>query len=89
VTKAVHPHHRLLLLNHLSEAEIELRVAAQYECLQATPAHDSVRAALAQVKEAREWISTKLAVEVSGPKPVLTARQTHQAIQRRMARLAP
>ncbi len=89
MTKPVHPNHRLRLLNHLSEAEIDLRVTAQYECLKATPAHESVRAALARVQEAKEWISTQLAVALPEAKPTLTARQHHQAVQRRMARLTP
>lgn len=89
MTKPVHPNHRLRLLNHLSEAEIDMRVAAQYECLKATPAHDAVRAALVRVQEAKEWITTHLTVELPAPKPTMTARQQHQAVQRRMARLTP
>ena len=34
-----------------------------FECLKGTPAHDSVRVALAQVGLARTWVKEKLAVE--------------------------
>ncbi|MDI1335807.1 MAG: hypothetical protein PSU94_06435, partial [Lacunisphaera sp.] len=38
-------------------------------CLQGTPAHDQVRAALAQVASARVWVKEKLEVEPARMKP--------------------
>ncbi len=87
--RSVPPNTKLRLLNHLSQAEIDLRVAAQFECCQATPAHQMVRAALARIGEARHWLNQNLASELPATKPLLSARQQHQAVQRRMAKLAP
>lgn len=85
----VHPHTKLRLLNHLSQAEIDLRVAAQFECFRATPAHQAVRAALARIEEARHWADKNVPVELPAVQPTLSAREQHRAVQRRMARLAP
>jgi len=59
----VHPSTRQYLDDHLGQAEFALRVATNFECLKGTPAHESVRAALAQVAQARVWVKEKLAVE--------------------------
>jgi hypothetical protein len=59
----VHPSTRQYLDDHLGQAEFALKVATNFECLKGTPAHDSVRAALAQVAQARTWVREKLAVE--------------------------
>ena len=61
---AVHPSTRQHLDDHLGQAEFALRVAANFECLKGTPAHDAVRRALAQVGEARTWVRESLVVEV-------------------------
>jgi hypothetical protein len=87
--RPVHPHAKLRLLNHLSQAEIDLRVAAQFECLQATPAHQKVRAALAGIKEARQWLKEKLLVEPAAPQAALSPREQHRVVHRRMGKLAP
>lgn len=87
--RPVHPHTKLRLLNHLSQAEIDLRVAAQFECCKATPAHQTVRAALAGIKEAREWLQQNVSVEPVGPQAALAPREQHRAVHRRMAKLAP
>jgi hypothetical protein len=87
--KSVPPDTKLRLLNHLSRAEVEVRVAAQFECCQATPAHQSVRAALARIGEARHWLSQNLTAELPATNPLLSPRQHHRAVQRRMAKLAP
>ena len=65
----VHPSTRQHLDDHLGQAEFALRVAVNFECLKGTPAHDSVRAALAQVGLARTWVRDKLAVEQVTMKP--------------------
>jgi len=67
----VHPSTRQHLDDHLGQAEFALRVAVNFECLKGTPAHDSVRAALAQVGLARTWVKEKLAVEQPTMKPNL------------------
>ena len=59
----VHPSTRQYLDDHLGQAEFALRVATNFECLKGTPAHENVRAALAQVAQARTWVREKLAVE--------------------------
>ena len=59
----VHPSTRQHLDDHLGQAEFALKVAMNFECLKGTPAHDSVRAALAQVGLARTWVKEKLAVQ--------------------------
>lgn len=60
---------RSYLDSHLSQAEFALKVAANFACLQGTPAHESVRAALAQVEQARTWVREKLPVETATMKP--------------------
>lgn len=87
--RPVHPNTKLRLLNHLSQAEIELRVAAQFDCCQATPAHRLVRAALARAEEARAWLRANVAVELPVAPALLSPRAQHRAVHKRMARLAP
>jgi hypothetical protein len=65
----VHPSTRQHLNDHPGQAEFALKVAMNFECLTGTPAHDSVRAALAQVGRARTWVREKLAVEPATVKP--------------------
>ena len=60
---------RLYLDSHLSQAEFALKVAANFACLHGTPAHESVRVALAQVEQARTWVREKLPVETAAMKP--------------------
>ena len=55
--------------DHLGQAEFALKLAANFDCLKGTPAHDSVRAALARVVEARSWVREQLAVERPAMKP--------------------
>jgi hypothetical protein len=59
----VDPSTRSHLDDHLGQAEFALKVAANFDCLKNTPAHESVRAALARVAEARGWVRERLAVE--------------------------
>lgn len=84
---------RQCLDDHLGQAEFALRVAANFDCLKGTPAHDSVRAALTQVAEAREWVRQKLAVEAAKVGPPDLAYQTTAArrriVHQRLARHAP
>ena len=79
--------------DHLSQAEFALNVAANFDCLKGTPAHESVRAALARVAEARVWVRERLAVEPPAMKPTesvcLTVAEQRRIVMRRMARLAP
>jgi hypothetical protein len=49
----VAPSSRSHLDDHLGQAEFALKVAANFDCLKNTPAHEAVRAALARVAEAR------------------------------------
>jgi hypothetical protein len=60
---------RQYLDSHLGQAEFALKIAANFACLQGTPAHDQVRAALAQVAGARSWVKEKLEVEPVRIKP--------------------
>ncbi len=62
---------RQYLDSHLGQAEFALKIASNFACLQGTPAHDQVRAALAQVAGARAWVREKLAVEPVSLKPRL------------------
>ena len=79
--------------DHLSQAEFALTVAANFDCLKGTPAHESVRAALARVAEARVWVRERLAVEPPAIKSAestsLTVAEQRRIVMRRMARLAP
>ena len=59
----VDPSTRSHLDDHLGQAEFALKVAANFDCLKATPAHEAVRVALARVAEARGWVRERLAVE--------------------------
>ena len=59
----VPPSTRQHLDDHLGQTEFALKVAMNFECLKGTPAHESVRAALAQVAQARIWVKEELAVE--------------------------
>lgn len=87
--RPVHPNTKLRLLNHLSEAEIELRVAARFECCKATPAHHEVRAALALVGQAKRRLKENVPVESGALKTVMSPREQHQTVQKRMAGLVP
>lgn len=87
--KPVHPDTKRRLLAHLSQAEIELRGAAQFECVQATPAHETVRAALARIGKAVTWLKTNLPVEPMAHEFALTPRERYRVVRRRMAKLAP
>jgi hypothetical protein len=60
---SVDPSTRRHLDDHLGQAEFALKVAANFECLKGTPAHDAVRLALTQVAGARTWVRESLAVE--------------------------
>ncbi|MDO8545516.1 MAG: hypothetical protein Q7S40_34165 [Opitutaceae bacterium] len=60
---AVTPATRKAILDHLTTGAFELRVAANFEVLKATPAHDSLKAAVAQVATARQWIQQHLQEE--------------------------
>lgn len=73
---AVTPSTRRHLDDHLGQAEFALKVAANFGCLQGTPAHESVRAALTQVSEARIRVRTKLSVShpIVGPGSLATRR---------------
>ena len=88
----VPPSTRQHLDDHLGQAEFALKVAANFECLCGTPAHDSVRAALAGVAEARSWVKTQLAVQSPSVKPPNLAyssvRERRKIVHQRMARLA-
>ena len=79
--------------DHLGQAEFALKVAANFDCLKGTPAHESVRAALARVAETREWVREKLAVEPTAMKPTepisLPVAERRRIVTRRMAHLAP
>lgn len=89
----IHPSTRQILYDHLSQAEFALKVASNFDCLQGTPAHESVRAALARVAAARNWVQAKLAVESPAIKPADQAYETVTArrriVHQRMAKLAP
>jgi hypothetical protein len=60
---------RQYLDSHLGQAEFALKIASNFACLQGTPAHEQVRAALAQVAGARLWVKDKLEVEPVRIKP--------------------
>lgn len=79
--------------DHLGQAEFSLKVAANFDCLKGTPAHDAVRAALARVDEAKIWVQRNLPAEHTAAHlaaPVtLAGREGHRIVRRRMARLAP
>ncbi len=89
----VAPSTRQHLDGHLVQAEFALQVAANFDCLQGTPAHESVRAALAQVAVARTWVGERLTVDNPLMKPAEPAYQSvgerRRIVHRRMARLAP
>ena len=90
---AVAPSTRSHLDDHLGQAEFALNVAANFDCLKGTPAHESVRAALARVADARQWVRERLAVEPPAMKPTepisLPVAERRRIVTRRMARLAP
>ena len=65
----VAPSTRSHLDDHLGQAEFSLKVAANFDCLKDTPAHEAVRAALARVAEARRWVREGLAIEQAAMKP--------------------
>lgn len=67
----VPPSTREHLDGHLGQAEFELRVAGNFECLRGTPAHDQVREALARVADARRWLRETVEVRPAvRPKPL-------------------
>ena len=72
----VAPSIRSHLDDHLGQAEFALKLAANFDCLKSTPAHEAVRAALARVAEARAWVGAKLAVDSPAMKPAGSAGQT-------------
>ena len=90
---AVAPSTRSHLDDHLGQAEFALNVASNFDCLKGTPAHESVRAALARVVDARGWVKQKLAVEPPAMKPTepisLSVAERRRIVTRRMAHLAP
>ena len=55
--------------DHLGQAEFARKVVANFDCLKNTPAHEAVRAALAQAAEVRNWVRERLAVEQPAMKP--------------------
>jgi hypothetical protein len=59
------------ILGHLTAGAFELRVAAGFEKLKDTPAHASLKVAVAQVAIARAWVQENLAVESPVMKPKL------------------
>ena len=65
----VAPSTRSHLDDHLGQAEFALKVAANFDCLKNTPAHEKVCAALAGVAEARAWVRKRLVVEQTAMKP--------------------
>ena len=65
----VDPSTRSHLDDRLGQAEFALKVAANFDCLKDTPAHEAVRAALARVAEARGWVREGLAVERPALRP--------------------
>lgn len=89
----VAPSTRQHLDDHLGQAEFTLTVAANFDCLKGTPAHEAVRAALARVAEARGWVREQLAVESPVMKPAELAYQSvaerRRIVHRRLARLVP
>lgn len=89
----VDPSTRRHLEDHLGQAEFALRVAANFDCLKGTPAHGSVRAALARVAEARGWIRESLPQERPVQRPLEPACQSaaerRRIVHRRMARMCP
>lgn len=48
--------------DHLSQAEFALKVAANFACIQTTPAYANVRAAMVQVEEARKAVRQHITV---------------------------
>lgn len=50
------------MLEHLDKGAFELRVATNFDAIKGTPAHDSLKAALAKVDEARQWVRESLDV---------------------------
>ena len=90
---AVAPSTRQHLDDHLGQAEFALNVAANFDCLKGTPAHYSVRTALARVAEARRWMRGELAVSGAGMRPAEPAYRTvgerRRIVHRRLAGLAP
>lgn len=51
------------LNDHLGQAEFSLKVAANFDCLKGTPAHQQVCEALAQVALARTHVREQIATE--------------------------
>ena len=58
-------------MEHLDKGAFELRVATNFEALKSTPAHDSLKAALAQVEQARTWVRECLDVDTPNQKSAL------------------
>lgn len=88
----VPPSTRSHLDDHLSQAEFALNIASNFDCLKGTPAHESVRAALARVAEAREWVRNQPAVEPAALKAefaLQSVAERTRTVHRRMARLTP
>ena len=89
---SVDPSTRTRVLDHLGQAEFALKVVANFDCLRGRPAHGAVRAALAQVTRAKDFVREQFAVAMAGRahEPVsVGAAEKHRIIQRRMGGLAP
>lgn len=89
----VAPSTRQHLDDHLGQAEFALQVAANFDCLKGTPAHESVRTALARVAEARGWVRENISIASAGtrlPTPAYQSpKERTRIVHRRLARLAP
>jgi hypothetical protein len=89
----VDPSTRRNLDDHLGQAEFALKVAANFECLRGTPAHEAVRAALAEVATARTWVGTRLQTTQPFAGPVVPAyasvAERRRIVHRRMAGMKP
>ncbi len=89
----VTPSTRQHLDDHLGQAEFALKVAANFDCLQGTPAHESVRVALARVTEARGWVRENISIASPGvriPTPAYQSpKERTRIVHRRLARITP
>lgn len=65
----VHPTIRNAILEHLDKGAFELRVAGNFDAIKGTPAHESLKAALAEVAKTREAVRLQLEVDAPKPKP--------------------
>ena len=65
----VHPTIRNAILEHLDKGAFELRVAANFDAIKGTLAHESLKAALAEAAKAREAVRVNLEIEMPKAKP--------------------